>query len=145
MTEVGQQIAKTVPMAVQATLNVIFFPQIGFLIAIPVDPQTGDAVYDGGMSENENWERLFSTENVVYFKSSQMREMDEYFGDVYGLICGNLSFTFCRIGDSELMSADKEIEIIHELAQKVLEYEDLLTTASDICGELDRYGHHCVL
>lgn len=35
--------------------------------------------------------------------------------------------------------ADKEIEIVHELAQKVLEYEELLTTTSDICGELDRY------
>ncbi|KAI9699119.1 MAG: MutS protein msh5 [Candelina mexicana] len=119
LTEVGQQIAKTVPVAVQATLNVIFFPQIGFLIAIPVDTETGQAVYDGGMTESDNWEQLFSTENVVYFKSSQMREMDEYFGDVYGLIC------------------DKEIEIIHELAQRVLEYEEVLTTASDICGELD--------
>ncbi|KAI9708990.1 MAG: hypothetical protein M1812_007803 [Candelaria pacifica] len=119
LTEVGQQIAKTVPMAVQATLNVIFFPQIGFLIAIPVDAQTGQAIYDGRMSGDDNWEQLFSTENVVYFKSSQMREMDEYFGDVYGLIC------------------DKEIEIIHELAQKVLEHEDVLNTASDICGELD--------
>lgn len=35
---------------------------------------------------------------------------------------------------------DKEIEIIHELAQSVLEYEELLTTASDICGELDRFA-----
>lgn len=32
---------------------------------------------------------------------------------------------------------DREIEIIHGLAVKVLEYEHLLITASDLCGELD--------
>jgi DNA mismatch repair protein MSH5 len=52
-----------------------------------------------------------------------MREMDDHFGDVYGII------------------SDREIEISHELAQYVLQYEELLTTCSDVCGELDR----CVL
>lgn len=51
-----------------------------------------------------------------------MREMDDHFGDLYGII------------------SDREIEISHELAQFVLEYEELLTVASDICGELDRYN-----
>jgi DNA mismatch repair protein MSH5 len=58
----------------------------------------------------------------AYFKNSEMREMDDHFGDLYGII------------------SDREIEISHELAQFVLEYETLLTTASDICGELDRYS-----
>jgi hypothetical protein len=46
--------------------------------------------------------------------------MDNHFGDLYGMI------------------SDREIEISHELAQYVLEYEAVLTTSSDICGELDR-------
>lgn len=46
--------------------------------------------------------------------------MDGHFGDLYGMI------------------SDREIEISHELAQYVLEYEALLITISDICGELDR-------
>jgi len=37
-----------------------------------------------------------------------------------------------------LKMSDKEIEMVHDLAQRVLEYEELLTAASDICGELDR-------
>lgn len=49
-----------------------------------------------------------------------MREMDSHFGDLYGII------------------SDREIEISHELAQHVLQYEALLTNTSDICGELDR-------
>jgi len=28
---------------------------------------------------------------------------------------------------------------LHELAEKIIEYEEVLTTVSDICGELDRY------
>ena len=33
---------------------------------------------------------------------------------------------------------DKEIEIIHDLGQKVLRFENTLNKISDICGELDR-------
>lgn len=100
-----------------ATLNVIYFPQIGFLCTTPIDPDTGDAVYDGDLEYP--WERMFATEEQVYFKNSETREMDEHFGDIYGII------------------SDREIEISHELAQHLLQYEELLTTCSDICGELD--------
>ena len=33
---------------------------------------------------------------------------------------------------------DNEIEIIHDLGQRVLEQETMLNQASDACGELDR-------
>ena len=35
-------------------------------------------------------------------------------------------------------SADKEIEIVHDLGERVLEQETMLNQASDVCGELDR-------
>lgn len=35
------------------------------------------------------------------------------------------------------MHLDREIEIVHDLAQRVLRFEELLNTCSDICGELD--------
>ena len=35
-----------------------------------------------------------------------------------------------------------EIEIVYELAQKILTYETILIEASDICGELDRFVEH---
>lgn len=57
----------------------------------------------------------------MYFKTAEVREMDDHFGDVYGII------------------SDREIEISHELAQFVLQYEDLFTSCSDACGELDMY------
>ncbi|KAG9506978.1 hypothetical protein J7337_000526 [Fusarium musae] len=48
-----------------------------------------------------------------------MRELDEEYGDMY-----------CQIGD-------REVEIIHDLAGKVLEHEEPLLLASDMCGEFD--------
>lgn len=35
-------------------------------------------------------------------------------------------------------ATDKEIEIIYRLGQEVLDYEDVLVHASELCGELDR-------
>lgn len=58
----------------------------------------------------------------VYFKTAEVREMDDHFGDVYGII------------------SDREIEISHELAQFALQYEGLFTSCSDLCGELDRWA-----
>lgn len=36
-------------------------------------------------------------------------------------------------------SLDREIEIIYDLAQRILQHEVMLSTASDVCGELDWY------
>lgn len=46
-------------------------------------------------------------------------ELDENYGDIWGCIL------------------DMEIEIIQNMAQRVLEHEELINTTSDICGELD--------
>jgi DNA mismatch repair protein MSH5 len=97
-------------------LNVIYFPQLGFHITVPIDGATGDAVYSGGATP---WERMFTTKNRVYFKDERMHDMDEQLGDLYAMIC------------------DREIEISYDLAQKVLLEEKLLVEVSDLCGEID--------
>ncbi|KAK2795607.1 hypothetical protein FQN50_009713 [Emmonsiellopsis sp. PD_5] len=115
LNQVAVNIATTIPEGLRNDLNVIYFPQLGFNIAMPLD-ELGRAVYDGG---EERWDQVFTTENRIYFKDFRMREMDERLGDIYGLIC------------------EKEIEIVYEMAQKVLQYETMLVEASDICGEID--------
>ncbi|KAK8216575.1 muts domain V-domain-containing protein [Phyllosticta capitalensis] len=117
LSQVARQIADEVPEVLGANINVIFFPQIGFLTTVPIDPETQSSLYEGPIEEP--WERMFTSEQTAYFKNDKMREMDQHFGDVHGLIC------------------DREIEITHELAQEILEYEGLLATTSDICAELD--------
>ncbi|KAF2856085.1 hypothetical protein T440DRAFT_494901 [Plenodomus tracheiphilus IPT5] len=117
LNEVAAKLSENMPSNLRASLNVIYFPQIGFLVTVPIDTATGTEVYDG--SFENRWERMFATEEQVYFKSSETREMDDHFGDVYGII------------------SDREIEISHELAQHLLQYEELIASCSDICGELD--------
>ncbi|KAF3000149.1 MutS protein msh5 [Curvularia kusanoi] len=117
LSQVATRLSEAMPAELRAALNVIYFPQIGFLVIVPMDPLTGAAVYDGSLEKP--WEMMFSADDQVYFKTSEVREMDNHFGDVYGMI------------------SDREIEISHELAQYMLQYEGLFTTCSDMCGELD--------
>ena len=73
-------------LGIQTDLNVIFFPQIGFLIAVDLDHGTGVGVCEG--TQDDPWERMFVTELVAYYKNKEVSEMDSYFGDIYGNICG---------------------------------------------------------
>ncbi|KAI1265648.1 muts domain V-domain-containing protein [Xylariaceae sp. FL1019] len=98
--------------------NCIFFPQLGFLTVVSINKETGKGNYSGeGM--HDNWERMFIAEGCVYYKNRRMKEMDDEFGDSYGLII------------------DREIEIIHNLAVSVLEREQAIVAGSDVLGELD--------
>ncbi|KNG86389.1 DNA mismatch repair protein Msh5 [Aspergillus nomiae NRRL 13137] len=115
LKQVAIDIASTIPESLDIDVNVIYFPQLGFNIAIPLNDR-GEATFTGS---DDDWELIFVTENRAYFKDFRMREMDEKLGDIYGLIC------------------EKEIEIVYELAQKVLQYEKVLLEASDICGHID--------
>ncbi|KAL8671222.1 MAG: hypothetical protein Q9168_004276 [Polycauliona sp. 1 TL-2023] len=106
LNKTSQSIAETVPVQYSLDLNVIFFPQIGFLISMPIDAETGRGNYEGP-EDGDGWDRIFSTRSRVYHKDYRMRELDETFGDMYAMIC------------------DKEIEIIYKLGQDVLEFEEV--------------------
>lgn len=93
LLRVAEKLAENVPAGLPNDLNVIYFPQIGFLVTLPKDPETGTALWEG--TEEEPWERLFSTDLIVYYKNDTMREMDERFGDVYGDICGLYIYEHC--------------------------------------------------
>ena len=90
LNSTSQAIAATIPALYKIELNVIFFPQIGFLISTPLNPNTGRGDYEGDMLDDQRWERIFSTENRVYYKDFRMRELDESLGDMYAFICGVL-------------------------------------------------------
>ncbi|KAF8244532.1 hypothetical protein K440DRAFT_513134, partial [Wilcoxina mikolae CBS 423.85] len=129
LSEVARQITTSaaLPRNIATTLNVIYFPQIGYLITVPGVPITPlNSVSESTETEEvrpvfvgENWEFQFCTATNWYYKNPQMREMDDYFGDMYGLI------------------GDREIEIIHELQVRVLEHEKVLIECVRVCSELD--------
>lgn len=86
LATVAQHVSSNLGPGVDVEINIIFFPQIGFLIAVDLDKRTGKAVWEG--TEDDQWEKMFSTENVAYFKNQEVSEMDANFGDVYGNIVG---------------------------------------------------------
>lgn len=99
LKRVAVDVAAAIPGSFDIDVNVIYFPQLGFNIAIPLNDR-GEPVFNG--SDND-WELIFITENGAYFKDYRMRELDETLGDIYGLICGKTrqslashkNLTFC--------------------------------------------------
>jgi DNA mismatch repair protein MSH5 len=45
-------------------------------------------MYEGEGIEDDVWERSFASNDMGYYKNRRMKEMDDYFGDMYGMICG---------------------------------------------------------
>jgi DNA mismatch repair protein MSH5 len=93
-----------VPSSLGYTLNVLYFPQIGFLIAVgrTIGTESGSEPAE----PPEGWERIFatgylksnfttkssliSTRESTYYKSDEMTELDERYGDMWTAICGML-------------------------------------------------------
>ncbi|KAH7160110.1 muts domain V-domain-containing protein [Dactylonectria estremocensis] len=120
LTEVVNHMNRELPeWATQYVRSCIFLPQIGFLTVVEPNPDTGNGRYEGEGTASGMWEKLFEAEGAVCYKNRYMKELDEEYGDMY-----------CQIGD-------REVEIIHGLANRILEHEDVLVSSSDICGEFD--------
>ena len=117
LSQVAHHIAGQVPAGFNSSLNVIYFPQIGFLVSMALGEGFVAGAYEG--SDNDRWDNVFVTESHAYYKNATMTGLDQRFGDIYGHIC------------------DKEIDITQALAKRILESEELLNTISDVCAELD--------
>lgn len=117
LSQVAAHIAEQVSANLVDHINVVYFPQIGFLISVQKEEHEAPTTYAG--PPGNPWEKMFASPTYAYYKNASTAELDEQFGDIYGRIL------------------DLEIEITQVLAQRVLEYEGLINTASDLCGELD--------
>jgi DNA mismatch repair protein MSH5 len=95
LTQVATQLSNYLPeWARQYVENCIFFPQLGFLTVVPLDPDTGKGKYEGEGIENDIWEKMFVSNDMGYYKNQRMNEMDSYFGDMYSMICGKICKSF---------------------------------------------------
>ncbi|KAJ3248643.1 MutS protein msh5 [Chytriomyces hyalinus] len=115
LSRVAQEIAQTIPDSVSDALNVIYFPQLGYLITIPLreDMNSQESFMIPGLDFQ------FCTSKTVFYKSAQMIELDETLGDLHSII------------------TDKEIEIVQRLQETILMHADALIQVSYICAELD--------
>lgn len=91
LTHVANEISNELPEWARRYIeNCIFFPQLGFLTVVAIDPVTGKGMYEGEGVEGDFWERRFVSKDMGYYKNSRMREMDAGLGDVWAQICGML-------------------------------------------------------
>lgn len=89
LSQVAARLSAELPeWAAQYVENCIFFPQLGFLTVVPLDPATGQGRYEGEGINNDVWEKMFTSNDMGYYKNKHMKEMDDYFGDLYSMICG---------------------------------------------------------
>ncbi|KAJ6508696.1 muts domain V-domain-containing protein [Mycena sanguinolenta] len=116
LSKVAEQVCQTVPPDYAPSLNVVYFPQLGFLICVPMREEwqgpEGIQVIDG-------WSFQFSSDSHVYFKSQEMTDMDTHIGDLHPSI------------------VDREIEIVQELLEEIAVHFSSMASACDVSAELD--------
>ncbi|KAF9392186.1 MutS protein msh5 [Podila verticillata] len=115
LSHIAKEISETIPTEFTHAINVIYFPQLGYLVAVPMNSnwKTPEDFELEGLSFQ------FKTEHTVYYKNDKMRQLDEDLGDLHGLI------------------VDREIDILQALQERIQEYELFLFSCSEVCSELD--------
>lgn len=63
-------------------------PQLGFLIAVNLDPDTGTGIYYGQYHHEGEWTMCFTSEDAVYYKNQLMFDLDSQYGDLPSRIAG---------------------------------------------------------
>lgn len=63
-------------------------PQLGFLIAVQLDSETGEGVYYGQHHPDGEWTMCFASEDIVYYKNQLMLDLDSQYGDLPSRIAG---------------------------------------------------------
>ncbi|TFK40842.1 DNA mismatch repair protein MutS [Crucibulum laeve] len=116
LSKVAEQISQTVPSKFASSLNVVYFPQLGYLICVPMLKEWQSEV---GIQTIDGWTFQFSSDAHVYFKSQEMHDMDTHIGDLHSTI------------------VDREIEIVQELLEEILPADEAMGDACDVCAELD--------
>ncbi|KAF8294171.1 hypothetical protein DL93DRAFT_856925 [Clavulina sp. PMI_390] len=116
LSRTALKIKKEVPPDSVESLNVLYFPQLGYLICVPRPEELSDP---SEFIVVEGWNCQFYTATSIYYKDEHMYALDEHFGDLHTMI------------------ADREIELLHQLEQEVFQFEQEVRQACDVGAELD--------
>jgi DNA mismatch repair ATPase MutS len=112
MKDVATALGDQYPL-LRDVLKVMFMPQVGFLVALPPSPQWME---NGALPDD--FEYVFS-ESLSYFKSAEMRQLDQ------------------NIGDLDAFIKDAETLIVAELEDEILDHESELRETFIALAELD--------
>ncbi|CAP65007.1 uncharacterized protein PODANS_1_13960 [Podospora anserina S mat+] len=120
LPDIRDNIAREAPRwANKHILHCTVMEQSGFLIGVAIKPDTGVGVYYGHDLLDDEWELVFVTEGVAYYKNKLMHDLDSQYGDLPSYI------------------TEEEMLLVMELSGHVREQEKAILAASEIYGELD--------
>ncbi|KAF8240506.1 hypothetical protein L208DRAFT_1420391 [Tricholoma matsutake] len=115
LSTVAEQICKRMPIDCASSLNVVYFPQLDrtcHILWMYVDHLSGFLIC---MPMLDEWH----TEAGIQTIDGSVTDMDIHIGDLHSLI------------------VDREIEIIQELLEDILIYDQSMSHACHVCAELD--------
>lgn len=100
--------------SLEKLVNAVYIPQLGYLVTV------------GALMEpflvnipDLKWEEVFRSPENIYFKNDRVLELDETYGDIYGVI------------------SDFEIEILFSLQEQILRKKSQFTTYTILLSELE--------
>jgi len=78
LCSLAEKISPDAPYQSLPGFSINYFPQIGYLCAIPFPSQSGSV----DPSTLEDWEFQFSTDTEEHYKNELMRDLDHHYGDL---------------------------------------------------------------
>ncbi|WWD22617.1 hypothetical protein CI109_107110 [Kwoniella shandongensis] len=111
LDHVARIICTQIPLGISRRVNVVYFPQLGYLAVVQADSE--------GPPSIPGWEPKFRTGDKFYYKTKEMTNLDEHYGDLH------------------IMIVERQIQIVESLITWLQAVElDLLLTI-DVIAELD--------
>jgi hypothetical protein len=111
LEDVGAEIQRQHP---ELDLSVVFVPQVGFLVALDKS-----LVLTNAIELPADFSHIFNQDDEAFFKTNEMRELDDDIGDLHGLI------------------KDTECMIVTDLEESLLDSEPELRESFKALSELD--------
>ncbi|KAI7885578.1 hypothetical protein K492DRAFT_203978 [Lichtheimia hyalospora FSU 10163] len=116
LLQVAQEVSQRMPPELAATCNVVYFPQLGYFVAVS---REHEQMFEYNMGLPPDFRLQFTTDANAYFKNDRTNELDESLGDNHGMI------------------VDREIELVQHLTEELSTYFNDLLIMADACAELD--------
>ncbi|KAG1096434.1 hypothetical protein G6F42_018369 [Rhizopus arrhizus] len=130
LLQVSQEIGSILPVGLSAALNVVYFPQLGYLITLPqyhLQRNSGTSSVVSSHCDNSNVTEYYQR-TLPGFELQHTDKMFHIDSQV------ELDAT---LGDLHAMISDREIEILQELSATILQYSAQFIEISEAVSELD--------
>jgi DNA mismatch repair protein MSH5 len=92
LPKLKEDVVATVPHGARRYIEYCtMVPQLGFFVAVTLNPETDQGAYNGEGSMDGEWELRFIADDLAFYKNPMMLELDAEHGDLHTRISGKLT------------------------------------------------------